>query len=217
MSNNNITKIFIVDDHSIVREGLRGIIEDFDDMAVCGEAENGRSALDWLLEDGNSCDVVLLDISMPGMDGLEVLTEIKKNFPKLSVLILTMHSEEQYALRVMKAGASGYLNKGSSADEMLSAIRNVADGRKHIQSSLAEKMAHALENNNGGSLHNNLSDREFQVMIMLAKGKKIKEVAATLSLSPKTISTYQSRVLEKMGLESTADLFRYAIQNGLVN
>ncbi|MBU0481513.1 MAG: response regulator transcription factor [Proteobacteria bacterium] len=210
-------RVFITDDHSIVREGLRGIIEDCQDMIVCGEAAEGRVALDWLRENDNCCDVVLLDISMPGMDGLEVLTEIKKNFPGVAVLILTMHSEEQYALRVIRSGASGYLNKGSSADEMLLAIRNAAAGRKHIQNSLAEKMADALENNNDGPLHNSLSDREFQVMIMLARGRKIKEIAMELTLSPKTISTYQSRVLDKMGLESTGDLLRYAIQNGLVS
>ncbi len=210
-------KIFIIDDHSIVREGLRGIIEDFEDMVICGEAEDGRAALNWLLDEKNACDIVLLDISMPGMDGLEVLSEIKNNFAELPVLILTMHSEEQYALRVMRAGASGYLNKGSSADEMLAAIRNAAAGRKYIQNSLAEKMAVALENKSKGPLHNTLSDREFQVMIMLAKGKKVKEVAEDLSLSPKTISTYQSRVLDKMGLDSPGDLLRYAMRNGLVN
>lgn len=217
MSNKKDIAIFIIDDHSIVREGLRGIIEDLDDMVVCGEAGDGRSALNWLLDDNNICDVVLLDITMPGLDGLEVLTEIKKNSPELPVLILTMHSEEQYALRAMRAGASGYLNKDSSAEEMLTAIRNTAGGHKHIQTSLAEKMANALENKTEGPLHNNLSDREFQVMIMLAKGKKIKEVATELSLSPKTISTYQSRVFDKMGLESTGELLRYAIHNGLVS
>lgn len=208
-------RILIVDDHAIVRDGLKQIIEDHEDMVVAGEAGDGEEALSRIRRE--EFDVVLLDISMPGMGGLETLKRSKAEFPELPVLVLSMHPEEQYAIRVLKAGASGYLTKESASDELIAAIRKVAVGRKYVGSSLAERLAWAVESDARGKLHESLSDREYQVFTMIASGKRIKEIAAELSLSVKTISTYRTRILEKMEMTNNAELMRYAIENGLVD
>lgn len=208
-------RILVVDDHAIVREGLKQILGDVNDMSVRDEAGNGQEALSKIRD--AEFDVVLLDISMPGRSGLEVLKEIKAERPKLPVLILSMHAEEQYAIRALRAGASGYVTKASAPDELIGAIRKVSCGRKYVSSSLAEKLALELDIDTKKPPHETLSDREYQVMLMLASGKSVKEIADELCLSVKTISTYRSRVMEKMGMKKNAELTLYAIQNHLVD
>ena len=208
-------RILVVDDHAIVREGLKQILGEVDDMSVRDEAGNGHEALDKIRS--GEFDVVLLDISMPGRSGLEVLKEIKAERPKLPVLILSMHAEEQYAVRALRAGASGYVTKASAPDELIGAIRKVSCGRKYVSSSLAEKLAFELDIDTRKPPHETLSDREYQVMLMLASGKAVKEIADELCLSVKTISTYRARVMEKMNMKKNAELTLYAIQNHLVD
>ena len=207
-------KVIIVDDHLIVREGLKQIISDTSDIRVVGEASNGQEALNKIRI--NDYDVMLLDISMPGRSGLEILKEIKNGSPNLSILILTMHPEEQYAMRVLKAGASGNLTKESAPDELIEAIRKVSGGGKYISSTLAEKLAFNLEVDTGKPLHQTLSDREFEVMCMISSGKTVTEIADDMSLSVKTISTYRTRILDKMRMKTNAELTYYSIKNDLV-
>ncbi len=207
-------KILVADDHTIVREGLKQIVGEVDDMAVADEAGNGQEALSKIRE--GEYDVVLLDISMPGRSGLEILKDIRAERPKLPVLILSMHSEEQYAIRALRAGASGYLTKASAPDELIGAIRKVSRGRKYVTASLAEKLALELDADTRKPPHETLSDREYQVMLMLAAGKSVTEIADELCLSVKTISTYRSRILEKMNMKKNAELTLYAVQNHLV-
>jgi two-component system, NarL family, invasion response regulator UvrY len=208
-------RILVADDHTIVREGLKQILAEVDDMSVRDEAGNGQEALA-KIRDGEF-DVVLLDISMPGRSGLEILKEIKTEHPKLPVLILSMHAEEQYAVRALRAGASGYLTKASAPDELIGAIRKVSCGRKYVSSSLAEKLAFELDIDTKKPPHETLSDREYQVMLMLASGKSVKEIADEVCLSVKTISTYRARVMEKMNMKKNAELTLYAIQNRLID
>ncbi len=208
-------KVLIVDDHTIVREGLRRILEDTSDIVVTGEASSAQEVVNKVKN--NNFDIVLLDISLPGRSGLDVLKQLKSINPDLPVLILSMHSEEQYAIRSLRAKASGYLTKESASDELIKAIRKVAQGRKYITSSLAEKLAFELEDRNSCSSHEKLSDREYQVMCMIASGKRIKEIADALSLSVKTISTYRTRILKKMNMRNTSQLIHYAIKADLVD
>lgn len=207
-------RVLIADDHPIVREGLKQIIAETSDMVVANEASNAQEVLDKVWESDYS--VVLLDISMPGRSGLDILKQLKSERPELPVLILSVHPEEQYAVRVLRAGASGYLTKESAPDELIAAIRKVSLGRKYVSSSLAEKLAFDLEIEAEKPLHETLSDREYQVLCMIAKGKTVKEIAKELSLSVKTISTYRSRILEKMRMNNNAQLTHYAIKNRLV-
>jgi len=207
-------KVLIADDHTIVREGLKQILSESSDIIASGEARNGKEVLNKIIED--DYDVVLLDISMPGRSGIDILKEIKSIKPKLSVLILSMYPEEQYAVRALKTGASGYLTKESATDELISAIRKVYLGGKYISSTLAEELAFYLENDTERKPHDKLSNREFHVMSMIASGKTVNKIAEELSLSPKTISTYRSRILEKMKMKTNAELIHYAIKNGLV-
>jgi len=208
-------KVLIVDDHTIVREGLRQILEETLDIAVTGEASSAQEAINKVKN--NDFDIVLLDISLPGRNGLDVLKQLKSIKPDLPVLILSMYPEEQYAIRALRAKAAGYLTKESASDELIKAIRKISQGRKYITSSLAEKLAFELEDNNSYSSHEKLSDREYQVMCMIASGKRIKEIAEALSLSVKTISTYRTRILSKMNMKSTSQLIHYAIKSGLVD
>ena len=207
-------KILIADDHAVVREGLKQIVAETSDMEITDEASAGHEVLDKVRD--NEYDVLVLDISMPGGDGLNILKQIKRERPKLPVLVLSMHPEEQYAVRVLKAGAAGYLTKESAPAELISAIRMVSTGRKYVSSFLAEKLAFDLESDRGKALHETLSDREYQVMGMIASGKRVKEISEELCLSIKTISTYRSRILEKMHMKSNAELTHYAIKEGLV-
>jgi two-component system invasion response regulator UvrY len=208
-------KILIADDHAVVREGLKQILSARSDMAVTAEANTGHEVLQQI--EKNNFDLVVLDISMPGRGGLDILKEIRNKRPKLPVLILSMYPEEQYAVRVLKAGASGYMTKESAPNELINAIKQISKGKKYVSPSLAEKLAVDLEVTTGRPLHESLSDREYQVMCMIASGKTLKEIAEQLSLSIKTISTYRSRILEKMNMKSNAELTHYAIKNSLVD
>jgi DNA-binding NarL/FixJ family response regulator len=207
-------RILIADDHTIVRKGLKQIIAETTDMAVTDEACDGQEVLNKVRKD--SFDMVLLDISMPGRTGLDILRELKTENPKLPVLVLSMYPEEQYAVRVLKAGASGYLTKESAPDELIAAIRKVSMGKRYVTPSLAEKLALNLQVDSDKPLHETLSDREYQVMCMIASGKTVGEIADKLSLSAKTISTYRARILEKMKMKNNAEITHYAIQNRLV-
>ena len=207
-------RILIADDHAIVREGLKQVVADTTDLIVTGEAGNGQETLEFVRE--GDFDVVLLDIAMPEKDGLNVLKQLKKERPELPVLILSMYPEEQYAVRALKMGAAGYLTKVSAPDELIEAIKKISTGKKYISASLAEKLAFDLEVDTEKLLHEGLSDREFQVMCMLASGKTVKKIAEELSLSMNTISTYRTRVLKKMRMKANSELTYYAINNQLV-
>ncbi|MCX7908673.1 MAG: response regulator transcription factor [Ignavibacteria bacterium] len=207
-------KIIIADDHAVVRTGLKQIIESDPNLRVVGEASSGFELIEKIQE--GHYDVVILDISMPGKDGLETLKEIKRIKPKLPVLIFTVYPEDQYAVRLLKAGASGYLNKECEPEALIEAIHRVAMGRKYVSENLAELLAQKLEDTSEVPLHELLSDREFQVLCLIASGKTIKEIAEILQLSANTVSTYRIRILEKMKMKNNAELTHYAIKNGLV-
>ncbi|MFZ2196242.1 MAG: response regulator transcription factor [Thermodesulfovibrionales bacterium] len=206
--------ILIADDHSVVREGLKQIISGNADMTVLAEACSGNEAIEKIRK--NPISVAILDISMPGKNGLDTLKELKVMHPDLPVLILSMYPEEQYALRFFRAGASGYLTKKSAPEELVTAIRTVSRGKKYVSPVLAEKLIGELDVTNEKPLHSALSDREFQVLCLMASGKTSGEIAEELFLSVKTISTYRARILEKLRLKNTAELINYAIQNQLV-
>jgi len=209
-----VIRILIADDHTLFREGLKKIIAGTSDIVVAGEASNGNDVLARLKE--SSFDVLVLDISMPGKDGLEVLKEVRARYLRLPILMLSMFSEEQYATRVLKAGASGYLTKESAPDVLITAVRKAARGERYVSPSLAEKLASGLTEDLRKQPHERLSDREYQIMRLIASGKRMKEIAHLLSLGPTTISTYRARILEKMGMESNAELTLYASQNNLL-
>ena len=208
-------KIIIVDDHPIVRQGLRQILSEEPDMEVFGEAQDPQEVIDLIHK--QDWDIVVLDISMPGRGGLDVLKEIKQIRPKLPVLILSVHPEDQYAMRALKAGASGYLTKESAPDALVRAIRKILRGGKYVSSALAEKLAYHLEAEAERPLHETLSDREYQVMLMIASGKTTNAIAKEMALSVKTVSTYRARILEKMKMKTTADLTYYVIKNNLLD
>jgi len=207
-------KILIVDDHAIVRQGLRLILAEGHEDATIGEAGTGEDAVQ-LVKDAN-WDVVVLDISLPDVSGLEVLRTIRDLRPSLPVIVLTMHAEEHYAVRALRAGASGYLTKETAPDKLVAAIRKVAGGGRYISEKLAEKLVYDLGLGAKALPHEALSDREFQVMCMIASGKATKEIALELGLSEKTISTHRSRILEKMNMKTNAELIRYAVESRLV-
>ena len=206
-------RILIADDHTVVRQGLIQIVSDTSDIVVSDEASNGREVLAKISK--NKYDVVVLDIAMPDFSGLEILNEIKRENPELPVLMLSIYPEEQYAVRALKAGASGYLTKKVAPKELIQAIRKVYSGGKYITSTLAERLAFYLTEDEKPP-HECLSDREFQVMLMIAEGKRVKDIAETLFISGKTVSSYKSRIFEKMRMTSNAELTRYAIKHGLI-
>lgn len=207
-------KVMIVDDHPIIREGLKKIISKTHDMKVIDEASSGDELL--LKMKKNHYDVIILDISMPEKSGLDILKDLHNRTQKTVVLILSMHPEEQFAVRALKAGASGYLTKGGDPEELITAIRKVSGGGKYVSPNLAEKLASDLISNTDQPLHEKLSDREYQIMTMLASGKSPKNIAAELFLSLPTISTYRSRILQKMNFKNNAEIIGYAIKNKLV-
>ncbi len=210
----SVIRVLVVDDHPVVRKGLTMILAEDPEIREVGETDTAAELLSLL--DDSAWDVVVLDISLPDRSGLEVLKDIRAMRPDLPVLILSMHPEDQYAPRVLKAGAAGFVSKESAAEELVNAVKKVAGGGKYVSPSLAERLAELIEDDYSGAPHERLSDREFQVMRMLAEGKRLKDIAQELCLSVKTVSTYRARVLEKMGMESNAELTYYALKNGLI-
>ena len=206
--------ILIADDHTVVRRGVLQILAEAPDMVATGEASTGGEVLQAVRQ--NDFDVVLLDIALPDISGLEILKQLRSLKPDLQVLILSMYPERQYAIRALKAGAAGYLTKESAPAELIAAIRQVSQGRKYVTQSLAEKLAAELGGEVEQEPHETLSDREYQVMCLLASGKSVTEIATELSLSIKTVSTYRTRILDKLNLENTAQIIRYALKRGLV-
>ena len=210
-----MTRVLIADDHAIFREGLRQILEDAADLQVVEEASRGQEVLDKI--EKNDYDLILLDIAMPGLSGLETLKLIKGRKPKMKVLVLSMYPEEQYAVRAIKAGASGYITKAGASEELLGAIRKVLSGGKYITSSVADKLFSDLEPEPGHPLHELLSDREYQILCLIASGKTVSEIADSLALSVKTVSTHRGHILEKMKMKSNAELTNYAIKQNLIS
>jgi DNA-binding NarL/FixJ family response regulator len=208
-------RILIADDHPIFRAGLKETLAKEHDVDSVGEAESGQKALE--LARQQRWDVVILDITMPGKGGLEVLQELRRERPKLPVLVLSAHPEEQLALRLLKAGAAGYLTKDKAPQVLIAAVRKVLRGGRYISESLAEKAVQALASPTTKPLHEALSDREYQVMRMIASGKTIQEIGKECFLSVRTVSTYRARTLEKMDMKTNTDLIRYALQNKLVD
>jgi len=207
-------KILIVDDHAVVRRGLQQILSDSYEGVEYGEACDATEAVEAVRRE--KWDIVVLDISMPGRSGLDVLKEIKKSYPKLPVLVMSIYPEDQFATRVLKAGAAGYMTKESAPEELVNAINKVTSGGQYISQSLAEILARELQRDTDMPAHKRLSDREYEVLRLIASGKTITEIAGDLALSVKTISTYRSRIIEKTDLHSNAELTRYAIRHGLV-
>ncbi|PYU69238.1 MAG: DNA-binding response regulator [Acidobacteria bacterium] len=208
-------KVLIADDHAVVRRGLKETINESFPKTTFGEVETAQEAIESVRR--QDWDVVILDISMPGKSGLDILDDLKRLRPKVPVLFLSMHPEEQYAKRALKAGAAGYLTKESVPEELKTAVKRVLGGGRYVSATLAEKLAYDLTRGTDAPVHELLSDREFQVLRMVASGKTIKQIAGEISLSVKTVSTYRSRILEKTGLKTTAELIRYALQSQLVD
>lgn len=208
-------RILIADDHPIVRQGLKQILVPKRDFVVGGEAENGNQVLQMVRAE--SWDVIVLDLNMPEPSGVELIKQLKTEKPKLPILVLSVYPEDQFAIRVLKAGASGYMTKDSAPEELVSAIRKVVSGGQHITPSLAEKLAEQLRGKGGETPHTLLSDREFQVLRMIATGKTVSEIAKNLGLSVKTISTHRAHVLDKLKMKTNAELMRYAMENKLVD
>lgn len=208
-------KILIADDHPIVREGLKRIFAREPHMDVVAEAQSGRDVLDKI--EREELDIILLDINMPGPNWLEVLKELKSRKPKVPVIILSMHKEEEYIVRALKTGASGYLTKESVMDELIQAVRKVSQGGKYVSAIAAEKLIDYLDTDSEVPLHRALSDREYEVMCLLASGKKTREIAEELFLSPNTVSTYRARIFEKMNMNSVAEIVQYAVKNNLLD
>ena len=208
-------RVLLADDHAIVRAGLKEILADTVDIMVAGEATNGQEVL--VQVRAHDYDVVVLDMSMPGRSGIELIKLVKAEKPKLRVLVLSMHSEEQYAVRALKAGASGYLSKESAADQLVAAIRRIAAGGAYVTPETAERLALDAAPRPETAPHTLLSDREFQVFRMIAEGKSVGEIARELSLSAKTVSTHKARIMEKMGLANQTQLIRYALEHNIIN
>ena len=208
-------KIGIVDDHAVVREGLKALFSGFVEFRVAGEASSGREAID--LVRTTELDVLLMDLSMPGQSGIDALGMIRAKAPDLGILVLSAYPEEHYAVNLIRQGASGYLNKDCEPEEIANAIRTVALGRRYITPSVAEILANQLDRKDDAPPHKHLSEREFQVFLKLAKGETAGDIAKTLSLSVKTVSTYRTRLMEKMNLSSNSDLTYYALKNKLID
>ncbi|MCP4726317.1 MAG: response regulator transcription factor [bacterium] len=207
-------KVLIADDHTLVREGIKQILSETRNISVEGEAKDGHEVLERIRE--NHYDVLLLDMAMPGRNGLDILEDIKRTHPDIAVLVLSMYPEEQYAFRVLKLGASGYMTKETASLELIAAIEKVAGGGKYITSSIAEKLAFNLEKDTSLKPHERLSNREFQTLCLIGAGKTVSDIAVELSLSVKTISTYRERILDKMEMKSNSELMFYVIKNNLI-
>lgn len=208
-------KVLVADDHTLIREGLKKILKTAEDISVVLEAENAREVIEQIKKE--DLDVVILDISLPGKSGLELLKDLKKDHPKLPVLILSMHPEDRFATRALKAGASGYVTKESAVEELIKAVRKVVQGKKYVSPGLAEKLAFDLGADAEKPPHENLSDREYQILCLIASGKTVRQIAGELFLSKSTVTTYRTRILEKMNMKTDAELIRYALQNQLID
>jgi len=208
-------RVLIADDHPIVRQGVIQILSSTHDIVVAAEATSGRELMHQVAV--TPCDIVLLDLTMPGSDGLDVLKQLRREAPQTPVLVLTMHSEDQFAVRSLRAGASGYLTKDSAPSELVGAIRKIVAGGRYISPLMAERLAAHLGPDAEQPLHERLSDREYQVLRLIAAGKSTREIAAQLSLSTKTVSTYRARILEKMEMRSAAELTAYAVRHHLAD
>jgi len=208
-------RVLIADDHAIVRQGLRQILSDTPDLEVAGEADNGVAAIQ--LARSRAWDVMLMDVSMPDRNGIEALKMIRKEFPRLPVLILSMYPEDQYAIRALKAGAAGYLTKQSAPEQLVHAIRQVASGKKYVSATVALELADAITEDSERAPHERLSDREFQTLRLIASGKTLTQISTELNLSVKTVSVYRARLLEKMKLKNNAELTHYGLKHGLVD
>lgn len=207
-------RILIVDDHAVVRRGLLQLLaEGLQQELTLDESGNGQDALRKV--ELHNYDLMLLDISLPGRNGLEILKQIKAGRPQLPILILSMHPEEQYAVRALKAGASGYLTKQSAPEQLVTAIRQVASGKKYLSPAVAQQLAEAISDNTDKSPHERITDREYQVLVLISAGNTLTQIAEKLNLGVATVSTYRARLLEKMGLKSTAELIRYGLEHGL--
>lgn len=209
-----MTRVVVADDHAVVRKGLVQILSEAEGIQVVGEASNAAEVLGTLRQ--TPCDVLLLDISMPGKSGIEALKVIRQEFPRVRTLVLSMYSEDQFAVRALKSGASGYLTKQAPPERVVEAVQRIAAGRRYVTPELAELLASSVGPEGEVSPHQLLSDREFEVLRLIASGKQLSEIAELLALSPKTVSVYRSRLLEKMKLSNNAELTHYAIKNGLV-
>ena len=208
-------RVLLVDDHTILREGLKQILSECSDMVVGGEADNGLDAVKKIRE--ADWGVVVLDMSMPGRSGIELIRQIRGEKPKLPILILSMHKEDQYAVRTLKAGASGYLTKESASSQLVSAIRKVAGGGFYVSPEMAEKLAFSLRAESDAPPHTLLSDREYQIFMLLLHGSHVSAIADELNLSVKTVSTHKTHILEKMGIDNMPALVKYAIRHGLID
>lgn len=208
-------KVFITDDHSLIREGFKKLLKDEKDILIAGEAANAKNTTDYVLN--NHLDILILDLNLPDKSGLDLLKELKSFKPELKVLILSMHPEDRFAMRVLRAGASGYITKESAGEELVKAIRKVYNGGKYVSESLAEILAFEVQEGAEKPIHEILSDREFQVLQMIASGKTLAEISDSLSLAVTTVSTYRARILEKLNLHSNAELILYAITNKLLD
>lgn len=206
--------IVIADDHTIMREGLKRILEGAEDISVIGEATNGFETLDWVRKGG--FDLLLMDLSMPGRNGIDLIRQVKSEAPKLPVLILTMHDEEQYAVRTIRAGAQGYLTKESAGAQLVNAIRRVASGRPYISTQVAEQLALNIMTPNKDLPHKQLSDREFEVFNLMVGGKSLTDIGEQLHLSVKTVSTHKTRIMQKMQMNSLSEIIQYAVANQLL-
>ena len=206
-------RVLLADDHAVVRRGLKQILAETEDIRTEGEVDSGAGVLRAVRQ--KKYDIVLLDITLPDQNGLEVLGQLRAAHPNLPVLMLSVHPEEQYAVRALKGGAAGYLTKDSAPEEMVAAIRKVYRGGKYVSAALAERLA-GLLGSQAGAPHESLSEREFQVMLLLANGKSVSEIADRLALSAKTVSTYRARLMEKLGVKSIAELVRYVMEQGLI-
>ena len=210
----NAIRVLIADDHAILRRGLRGIIEETEDLEVVGEAESSADTLQQLRS--QPCEVVLLDISMPDRNGMDTLGIIRKDHPKIAVLMLSTHPENQYAVRALRSGAAGYLTKQSAPAQLVNAIRTVATGKKYVTPAVAEELAKHVLNDSDRPPHEQLSNREYQTMTLIAGGKSVSEIAEQLSLSVKTVSVYRARVLQKLGVTNNAAIAHYALKKNMV-
>ena len=207
-------RVLVADDHGVVRRGISQILEETSEFRVTTEATNAEELLE--LVGKGKWDALILDLNMPGRGGLDVLKDIHRRLPRLPILVLSMHDEKQFAPRVIKAGASGYMNKESAPNELLKALRKIITGGKYISEAVAETLASDLQHSQPGPPHVSLSDREFEVFQLIASGKSVSQIAVQISLSVKTVSTYRQRLMEKMGMKTNAELTRYAIKNNLV-